>query len=291
MRSRDLPRPSRGYASTRHLIPPRQLTNLPDMSAPFPVIHGAEAWSSPGAGSRARIGIIVSHGFTGNPVATRPLGDALAARGFAVEVVRLPGHGTDWRDMAKTSYADWRREIELTVERLRRGDKRVVIAGLSLGGTLALDIACARPKDVAGVVTINATILNRKGLIATMAPVLEKILPVVPAGAAGLVKNDIAKGGDEKAYSMVPARAGNSVLKELPRVRQGLESLETPVLVAYSPEDHSVPPENSQKILEILAGRDVKELRLERSYHLATLDFDFDVLVDEIAVFADRVGS
>lgn len=291
MRSRDLPRPSGAHASTRHLIPLRQLTNLGAMSAAYPVISGAEAWSSPGSGARAEIAILVSHGFTGNPVATRPLGEALAKKGFAVEVVRLPGHGTHWRDMAKTVYGDWRREMELTVERLRRSGKRVVIVGLSLGGTLALDIACARPKDVAGVVTINTTILNRKGLIATMAPVLEKILPVVPASAAGLVKNDIAKGGDEKAYSMVPARSGNSVLKELPRVRKGLETLDVPVLVAYSPEDHSVPPENSQKLLEILAGRDVKELRLERSYHLATLDFDFDVLVDEIAVFSERVAK
>jgi carboxylesterase len=267
------------------------MLNLRQMSPTYPILPGAEAWSSPGHGGRARVGIVVAHGFTGNPVATRPLGEALAQKGFAVDVVRLPGHGTDWREMLKTSYGDWRREIELALERFRRDGKRVVLVGLSLGGTLSLDLACARPNDVAGVVPINATVLNRKGFIATAAPVLEKILPVVPAAAAGLVKNDIAKGGDEKAYGMVPARPGNSVLKELPRVRRGLESLKVPVLVAYSPQDHSVPPENSQALLEILAGRDVKELRLERSYHLATLDYDFDVLVDEISVFAERVTA
>lgn len=256
----------------------------------FPVQPGAEPWSSPGSGEHAHICIVVSHGFTGNPTATRPLGEALAARGFAVEVIRLPGHGTHWRDMLHTRYGDWRHEMERATAELARRGKRVVLVGLSMGGTIALDLACSRPEGVVGAVAINCTVLDREGFIAKAAPVLEWVLPVVPASAAGLTKNDIAKGGDEKAYEMVPARAGNSFLRQLPRIREGLLSLELPVLVAYSPEDHSVPAENSRRLLTMLSGKDVKELVLKRSYHLATLDHDFDLLVDEIGAFAARVG-
>jgi len=259
---------------------------MPDV---FPILSGAEPWSSPGSGARAAIGILVAHGFTGNPVSTRPLGEALAARGFAVEVVRLPGHGTDVRDMLKTRYGDFRHEVERALNQFRRANKRVILVGLSLGGTIALDIACARPSEVAGVVTINATVLNRQGLVAKAAPLLEKILPLVPASAAGLVKNDIAKGGDEKAYDLVPARSGNSILKELARIRRGLADIEVPVLVAYSPNDHSVPPENSRALLELL-DKKATELVLERSYHVATLDHDFELLLAKIGEFADRVG-
>lgn len=261
------------------------------MSDRFPVMSGAEAWSAPGTGSRAGTGVVVSHGFTGNPTATRPLGEALAGRGFAVEVIRLPGHGTHWRDMAQTRYGDWRWEMDRALSELVHSRKRVVLVGLSMGGTIALDVACARPADVAGVVPINCTILEREGFIAKAAPVLEYILPVVPAGAAGLIKNDIAKGGDERAYEMVPAKAGNSFLKQLSRIRTGLETLSVPALVAYSPNDHSVPPENSRALLKLLAGKNATELVLERSYHLATLDHDFDLLVERIAEFADRVGK
>ncbi len=257
----------------------------------FPVIPGAEPWSAPGRGERARIGIVVSHGFTGNPTSTRPLGEALAAKGFAVEVVRLPGHGTHWRDMAKTRYADWRWEVERALDTLRKAGKTVVLVGLSLGGSIALDLACARPVDVAGVVAINATVLDREGFVAKAAPVLEKILPVVPAKAAGLTKDDIAKGGSEHAYDWVPAKAGNSFLKELARLRNGLSTMKVPVLVAHSVQDHSVPPENSKAILELLAGKDVTELALERSYHVATLDHDAELLVERITEFADRVGK
>ena len=261
------------------------------MSDRFPIIVGAEAWSAPGSGERASIGILISHGFSGNPTSTRAFGEALAARGFAVEVVRLPGHGTHWRDMLKTRYTDWRWEIDRVTSALRAQDKRVVLLGLSMGGTICLDIACARPKDVAGVIAINATALEREGLIAKAAPVLEKILPVVTAGAAGLIKNDVAKGGDEHAYELIPARAGNSLLRELPRIRKGLPDLAVPALIAYAPNDHSVPPANSRAIVEMLSGKDVEELVLERSYHLALMDYDVDLLLDRVTAFADRVGK
>lgn len=257
------------------------------MTERYPVISGAEAWSAPGEGELARVGIAVVHGFTGNPVSTRPLGEALAARGFAVEVPRLPGHGTHWRDMMQTRYSDWRREVERVLDELRGRTDVVVLAGLSMGGTLALDVASARASDVAGVVSINAAVLDREGILPKIAPLLERLLPAVPAAAAGLVKNDIAKPGmDERAYPMVPNAAANSLLAELPRIRRQLERCTLPALVAYSPGDHSVPPENSTAVLGLLAGDDVHELRLERSYHVATLDYDFHQLEAGIAEFA-----
>ncbi|MBI4956735.1 MAG: alpha/beta fold hydrolase [Myxococcales bacterium] len=261
------------------------------MTDRHPVLAGAEPWSAEGTGARGAVGVVVSHGLTGNPISTRPLGEALAAAGFSVSVVRLPGHGTAWRDMAPTRYADWRAEVERAIDALRRAGKKVVVVGLSMGGTLALDLACARPDAVAGAVSINPAVLDREGLLARAAPVLEKIIPVVPAGAAGLVKNDIAKGGDEKAYAYVPVKAANSLLRELPRIRAALAELRVPLLVCYSPQDHSVPPRNSRALIEMLAGKDVTELRLERSYHVATLDHDFDLLVERVCAFCDRVAG
>jgi carboxylesterase len=255
-------------------------------------MDGAEAWSSNGSDSRERIGLLLVHGFTGNPTSMRPLGEALAARGFRVEVIRLPGHGTSWRDMYRTRYADWRAEVVRALDALKERCAMVVMVGLSMGGTLVLDVAASRSKDVKGVVPINASVLAREGAVAKLAPLLEKILPVVPAKAAGLTENDIAKPGqNENAYAWVPAAAGNSFLRELPRIRTAIEGMRVPALVAYSPQDHSVPPENSKAVLEMLAGRDVTELVLDRSYHVATLDYDADLLVERITQFADRLNK
>jgi carboxylesterase len=260
------------------------------MADRFPVIPGAEPWSSRGSGKRAAVGIVVVHGFTGCPVSTRPLGERLAESGFAVEVPRLPGHGTHVLDLVRTRYRDWREEAERVFHDLKSRTQACLLVGLSMGGTLVLDMA-TQLRGVAGVVSINAQVLERDDIGSRLAPVLSKLIPVAPAGLAGLAKNDCANGADEKAYPWVAPGAGYSMLRELPRIRSQLKWLRVPALVAYSPQDHSVDPENSRAILRSLGSTDVKELRLERSYHVATLDFDLDLLVSEIGAFADRVGG
>jgi len=253
---------------------------------------GAEAWSAAGAGARARVGIVLIHGFTGSPFSLRPLGELLSARGFAMEIPRLPGHGTTWREMLPTRYDDWRAEVVRVAKLLATRVERVVLAGLSMGGTLALDVAGAGELDLAGVVTINAQVLDREGIIVKLGPFLEKIFPVVPAKAAGLRSNDIAKSGvSEAAYGWVPSAAGNSLMRALPRVREGVSRIACPVLVAYSRQDHSVSPENSRRLLGLLRSGDVSELVLERSYHVATLDFDLELIEERVTAFADRVGA
>ena len=255
-------------------------------------IEGAQPWSATGTGERARTGIAVIHGFTGNPNSTRPLGERLHRDGYTVEVPLLPGHGTHVKDMARTRYADWRREAERVLDDLRGRCDHVVLVGLSMGGTLSLDLAGARPSDVAGVVAINAQLLQPEQLLAKLAPVLQHIVPIVPRDLAGLPSDDIARpGADERAYPSVSAKAAQSIIEELPRVRAQLVDADMPILVAYSPQDHSVPAKNSRAIREYAGSNDVTELVLERSYHVATLDYDQDLLEDAIAAFVERVTA
>src|SRR5687767_14302407 len=68
-----------------------------------PIIPGAEPWSAVGGPN----GVLVVHGFTGNPQSMRPLAEAFAAAGFTVELPLLPGHGTVIEDMIPTRWADW----------------------------------------------------------------------------------------------------------------------------------------------------------------------------------------
>ncbi|HEY8946987.1 MAG TPA: alpha/beta fold hydrolase [Polyangiaceae bacterium] len=262
--------------------------------AEHPVKPGHEALTLDGARGnppqRARLGVAMIHGFTGSPFALRPLAEGLAERGFAVDLARLPGHGTHVQDMRRTRYADWRNEALAAYDRIRTRAERVLMLGFSAGGTLTLDVASSGERAVAGVVCINALVLDRQKAILKLAPVLERLMPVGPAFLAGMRKDDIAKPGvSEEAYDFVPTAAGNSLLKELPRVRQQLSGLRVPVLVAYSREDHTVPPENSRTILRLLVNAAKTELVLERSYHVAPLDYDLPVLLDRITAFADAL--
>lgn len=221
----------------------------------------------------------------------RPLGERLAARGFAVEVVRLPGHGTHYRDMMSTRYQDWRAEVSRGLAELKARTERVIPVGLSMGGTLVLDVVSGDASAVAGAFIINTPVLDREGILVKLAPFLEHVLPLVPASAAGLTRNDIAKPGvSEMAYAWVPAKAGNSLVREFPRIRSQLAQVTCPIVVSYSRADHSVPPENSKSILKALGSKDITELPLDRSYHVATLDYDQELLEERITAFADRVS-
>ena len=93
-----------------------------------PVLPGCEPWSSPGGGPH---GALVLHGFTGSPVSMRPLAEALADAGFAVELPALPGHGTAIEDMVETGWDDWLTEAEraLEVVQARTPGGRVVVVG------------------------------------------------------------------------------------------------------------------------------------------------------------------
>ncbi len=250
-----------------------------------PVIEGAEAWRADGDAARGHVGVVVVHGFTGNPVSTRPLGAHLNEVGWTVEVVRLPGHGTTAEDLATTRYADWLATVEQAVDDLAARCDQVVLVGLSVGGMLSLDVGARR--DVAAVVTINALVLEPEGLVARLAGVLQHVLPMVPAKLAGIAENDIKGGGDEQAYDTVPAKAAYSMTRALARVRAQVPQLTAPVLVCWSTEDHTVPPENSRWLAEHLA--DVRTLELTESYHVATLDNDQALLFATIDEFIAEV--
>jgi carboxylesterase len=254
-----------------------------------PIRPGAEPLSTEGSGALGRIGLLLVHGFTGSPVSMRPLADLLAKRGFAIEMPRLPGHGTAPRDLVPYRYSDFRAEAKAALGRLRERTTTQVAVGLSMGGTLVLDLGTT--EHLAGVVSINAQILDRGGVVVKLGPLIEKVVPLAPASAAGLKKNDIKRGGDEDAYDMVASAAGNSLVRALPDVRGRLRSLTMPLLVVYSRDDHSVPTDNSKALPGLVGSKNVTVLELLESYHVATLDNDLPLLDERIAAFAESVAK
>jgi carboxylesterase len=254
-----------------------------------PIRSGAEPLSRDGSGALSSVGILLVHGFTGSPVSLRPLAELLSKRGFAIEMPRLPGHGTTPRDLLPFRYADWRAEAKAALERLRQRTTTQVAVGLSMGGTLVLDLGTTEPLH--GVVSINAQILDRGGVVVKLAPLIEKLLPLAPASAAGLKKNDIKRGGEEDAYDLVAAAAGNSLVKALPEVRGRLGQLTMPLLVIYSRDDHCVSPASSQALPSLVGTKRVTVLELLDSYHVATLDNDLPLIEASVASFAESVAK
>ena len=126
------------------------------------VLPGAEPMSHEGT---TDVGVLVLHGFTGNPISMRGLADAMVAAGHSVEMPLLPGHGTTIEDMLDTTWADWTAEVAAAHDRLGERSDRIVVMGLSMGGALTL-WSGLNLGDVVGLVCINP---------ATMPPVPEVV--------------------------------------------------------------------------------------------------------------------
>jgi len=242
---------------------------------------GTEAFTAHGDG----VGVLVLHGFTGNPASVRPLAEELAAAGWAVQLPRLPGHGTSWRRLQRARWCDWVREARAGLAMLRATTPTQVVVGLSMGGTLALHLLQTEP-GLAGGVLINPWLALRDPRMRAL-PLLKWLVPSVSG-----VGNDIAKPqADERPYTRVPLKALASVLQLQQRVRTHLPAVSQPLLVMTSPQDRVVDPADSRLIVEGVASQDIEHVALERSYHVATLDYDADDLVKRTLGFCQRVAS
>src|SRR6478736_8037433 len=115
------------------------------------ILPGAEPFSHDGSD----VGVLLVHGFTSTPQSLRPWAEHLAEAGFSVRLPRLPGHGTTWQEMNRTQWADWQAETERAFGELVDRCDRFFVAGLSMGGALAVRIAERHAANVAGLVLVN----------------------------------------------------------------------------------------------------------------------------------------
>lgn len=234
-----------------------------------------------------RIGVLLSHGFTGSPASMVPWGRDLAERGYTVSVPRLPGHGTTWKDMNKTGWEDWYGELDRALTDLHTTCDKVVVTGLSMGGCLALRLAEQRPDDVDAIVLVNPAVnLDNKALF--FIPALKLVVPAIPG-----IGNDIKKPGmDEHGYDKTPLRALASQLKMWKDVRTNLANVTQPLLFFRSDVDHVVDATSMDIILNGVSSKTADFVALHDSFHVATIDNDAELIFDTAAEFIARhVGA
>ena len=230
------------------------------------------------------VGVWLQHGFSGCPASMRPMGEWLSERGLAVAAPLLPGHGTTWQDLEGCTMQDWEREAEAALDDLVARCETVVGVGLSMGGAMVLHMAARHPEKLAGAAVINPD-MRRPNL--ALAPLVRLFTRTVKG-----VGNDIKKPGqNEEPYDRLPLKAlahlgrfYRAVAKELPNVR-------VPLLVFSSTQDHVVKPSTSRYVLDHVASPQKELIPLTNSYHVATLDFDAQLIFQRVLEFARSLAG
>lgn len=253
------------------------------MSQSPSVAPGAE----PFAHDAGPVGVLLSHGFTGSPASMVRWGRDLADRGYTVRVPRLPGHGTTWQEMNRTTWHDWYGALETELDVLRGRCEQVVVAGLSMGGCLALRVAEQRADDVTAVVLVNPAVGSRDPRLKVV-PFLKHIVPSTAA-----IGGDIKKPGvSEGAYDRTPLRALHSMTQLWADVGENLGRVKAPVLFFRSPEDHVVDDSTLALVRDRVRPDLLTVVELPESYHVATLDHDAPTIHERTAAFiAEHTGG
>jgi carboxylesterase len=243
----------------------------------------AEA-ATPYAHDGGDVGVLLCHGLTGTPQSLRPWAEHLAAAGYTVRLPLLPGHGTRWQDANRTTFADWLATVTASLAELSGRCRSVVVAGLSMGGTLTLRLAQLHPEAIAGIVLVNPSILSLRKDIRLL-PLIKYLMP-----SQGGIASDIADPqAHEDGYARTPLKAVDSLRRAWKVVRAELPAVRMPVLLLHSAVDHVVEPENSRVVLAEIGSTDVTEVVLQRSYHVATLDYDAPEIFARSVEFIRRV--
>jgi carboxylesterase len=254
-----------------------------------PVQSGAEAYE----GGSGPLGVLVLHGFTGNPSSVRPWAEQLQRDGFRVSVPRLPGHGTTWQELNQTRWEDWYGVAESSFDELSAHCEQAFVCGLSMGGGLALLLAARQGDRVAGLSLVNPSVhstiaeqAQRDSSLLTM-PLLRHIVPSLPAIGGDIADPEIR----ESAYERTPLQAAWS-LTQLWKVIQGeLPRVDQPMVIYRSRTDHVVGPSSLQIITDRVRSTNLEVVQLERSYHVATLDYDADLISSGTGEFFSRLAT
>ncbi len=257
-----------------------------EVSAPtdrtIAVLPGCEPYRSEGGDGA----VLVCHGFSGSPISMRPWAEHLAAEGYEVSLPRLPGHGTHWTELNRTSWVDWYATVERELLDLASRHGRVGVAGLSMGGALALRLAERHPDVVAGLALVNPAVTNASPVIKLTGLLRHVVASVAPIGG------DIAKPGThEGAYDRTPVGGVYAMTRLWRAVRADLAEVRCPLLLFRSVVDHVVDPTSAELILAGVGSDEVTERLLHRSFHVATLDHDApDIFAESTEFFARVLG-
>ncbi|CAB4708082.1 unannotated protein [freshwater metagenome] len=239
-------------------------------------------WSAIGSGKNSRIGILLVHGFTGAPPSMRPWGEFLLSKGYSVRVPLLPGHGTKPEDLNKVKWQEWPAKVQLELEELFKTCDQVFIAGLSMGGGTALYISEENNDRLSGIILVN--------------PMIHVPFISVPIGyllsrfqkLRSSVGNDIKRPGiSEHGYDALPTRGIHQLLIMLKTTRKNLGKVTIPVQLFHSVEDHTLPVSNTEIIMAGLGSSSKSRIELVNSYHVATLDYDQELIFQNSLTFIE----
>jgi len=254
-------------------------------------VEGAPAgwmqdWSAIGSGKNAHVGVLLVHGFTGSPPSMRPWGEFLHSKGYTVRVPLLPGHGSTPEDLNDVKWQEWPDKVTKELRELQKSCDTIFLIGLSMGGGTVLNVAESTNDVIKGIILVNPWI-HLPGITVEISFLASRFKKMRSS-----VGGDIKRPGiSEFGYDATPMRGVYQALKMLRFTRKNLGAITVPVQLFHSVEDHTLPVSNTEIILAEIGSKDKTRIEQVNSYHVATLDYDQELIFQNSLTFIEGLTS
>ncbi len=238
-----------------------------------------------------RVGVLCLHGFTASPQEMLWLGQHLAGEGYTVYVPRLAGHGTRPRDLARCLWTDWLHSAMDGAALLRQQCDQVFVAGLSMGGALALLLATHM--DVDGVIAMAAPLTPYPKLHPRRLRILKRLRPFTDHTDRSVfeayVRQQQAERGEavigRARYHLWPTAAVEQLMRLIPEAAARLPLVTVPTLLLYARLDMTVRLASLETGLEHIGSHEVEHHIFESSGHVLTQDHEHRAVFERVSAF------
>ena len=245
------------------------------------IISGAESFLFRAEGNR---GVLLIHGFTGNPAELRLLGEYLQSNGMTVLCMRLAGHGTRVGDLIRTTREDWLDSVLDGVSILRGLCDSISVVGHSMGALLALQLSTIEKLD--RLVTLAAPIFIDDGLHLSELPPREECGTLVVNRPRRSLK-DVPSGVNE-VYRRMPLMSVHELVDMIEETKKILAAIEIPILIMHGKEDHTTHFSSAQYIFDRVSSTEKQLVLLDGMGHLMPLKEGRERVFESVTEFLQR---
>ncbi len=228
-------------------------------------------------------GVLLIHGFTGSPAHMRLIGEGLRDKGFAVRGILLPGHGDTPYALGIVTWQDWLLACRQAARDMREQYRRFTVAGLSLGGCLALMIAEQMQADACIAIAAPMKTVNR---LRAFAPAASLVQPVIHKRADGARDTLIQE--YDIGYDSYPTASVAQLSAIIRRAKTDLHLIQCPVLTIQSHGDRTVTADSPEIILKGVSSTVKSLLWLDSAPHVCTISQEYGKVVDGMADFLKK---
>lgn len=226
--------------------------------------------------------VLFLHGLTGSPSEVYPTALKLNQYyGYTVSGPLLPGHGSHPRFLNDMVWQDWFAAAAGELDYLLMNYNMVWVAGLSMGGLLALHAARHTP-GLKGAISINAPFYPRGSILMRFTSILKYIMPYRKKRNSEQVEALAARG--RFSYDVMPLGAFGSMMELRNTIRAEASDISIPVLIMQGSRDEVVWPRSGKHLAEMIPGASL--IPLENSEHIATMGEEIELISQAINKFA-----